>query len=118
MNCGLHPTRPPLFVSLRLFAVAAFALASIIGRAQMIDLNSNGVSDVWEWTYKAYGIDPNIDSDGDGYLNWQEAIAGTSPFDSNSYPRISSASNSPGGFSATFRSAPGNSLSARRIAPG
>ena len=107
MNCGLHPTRPPLLVSLRVFAIAAFAFTSVIGRAQMIDLNNNGVSDVWEWSYNAYGINPQIDSDGDGFVNWQEAIAGTDPFDSSSYPRISVVSNSPGGFSLTVPSAAG-----------
>ncbi len=55
----------------------------------MIDLNQNGMSDVWEWTYNAYGINPNAaDSDNDGFSNLQEAIAGTNPFDSNSYPHI------------------------------
>ena len=56
----------------------------------MIDMNHNGMSDVWEWKYGAYGINPNLDSDGDGFSNLQEAIAGTNPFDSNSYPRIPS----------------------------
>ena len=56
----------------------------------MVDLNGNGMSDVWEWVYSAYGINPNSDSDGDGFSNLQEAIAGTNPFDSNSYPHIPS----------------------------
>jgi uncharacterized protein (DUF1800 family) len=54
----------------------------------MVDLNNNGLSDIWEWTYNVYGINPNIDSDGDGYTNWQEAIAGTDPLNSHSYPHI------------------------------
>src|SRR5579871_5472219 len=118
MNRGSHPTLPPLSVFLRLFIVAAFATASVEGRAQieksstapsqpMIDLNHNGMSDIWEWTYDAYGIDPNVDSDGDGYVNWEEAIAGTDPFDSSSYPRIPIVSNSFGGFSVTLPSAAG-----------
>jgi len=56
----------------------------------MVDLNGNGMSDVWEWVYSAYGINPNSDSDGDGFSNLQEVIAGTNPFDSNSYPHIPS----------------------------
>ena len=55
----------------------------------MLDLNGNGISDIWEWVYGANGIDPNVDSDGDGFSNLQEAIAGTDPFDANSVPKIS-----------------------------
>ncbi len=58
------------------------------GAAQMIDLNGNGISDIWEWMYNAYGIDPQADPDSDGFSNLQEALAGTNPFDSNSYPHI------------------------------
>jgi len=82
----------------------------------MIDLNHNGISDVWEWTYNAYGINPDIDSDGDGFVNWQEAIAGTNPFDSNSYPRIPIISNSFGGFSVTLPSAPGKVYTLESVA--
>lgn len=106
MNRGLNPISPPLSLLLRIvtFALSVMSFAS---RAQMIDLNHNGISDVWEWTYNAYGIDPNIDSDGDGFVNWQEAIADTNPFNSNSYPRITVVSNSPGNFLVTLPSSPG-----------
>ena len=57
--------------------------------AQMIDFNGNGMSDIWEWIYSATNLDPNADPDGDGFSNQQEATAGTNPFDSNSYPKIS-----------------------------
>ena len=70
-------------VVLVLVAGAAFRAAA------MVDLNGNGISDIWEWIYGAPGINPNADSDGDGFSNLQEAIAGTNPFDSNSYPKIS-----------------------------
>ncbi len=63
-------------------------LAARLVPAQMIDLNSNGISDVWEQIYGASGLDPNADTDGDGFSNLQEALAGTNPFDSNSYPHI------------------------------
>lgn len=72
------------------FAVGAVLLAGTAGGIAMVDINGNGISDVWEWMYSAYGIDPNADPDGDGFSNQQEAVAGTNPFDSNSYPRISS----------------------------
>src|SRR5260370_19127243 len=57
--------------------------------AQMVDLNGNGMSDIWEWLYGAVGLDPNADTDGDGMNNRSESIAGTNPFDSNSVPKIS-----------------------------
>ena len=69
--------------------------------AQMIDLNHNGMSDVWEWMHNAYGINPNTDPDGDGFVNWQEAIAATDPFNSHSFPYIPSYSSSPTNFSVT-----------------
>src|SRR5260221_764642 len=59
--------------------------------AQRVDVNSNGMSDIWEWLYGANGINPNADADGDGFSNQQEATAGTDPFNSNSIPKISTA---------------------------
>jgi len=54
----------------------------------ILDKNTNGVSDVWEEMYAAQGLNPNLDSDGDGFTNLQEAIAGTNPFDPKSHPTI------------------------------
>jgi hypothetical protein len=62
--------------------------AVLSASAQIIDLNGSGMSTVWEWSYNAYGINPDTDSDGDGFLNWQEAIAGTDPYNSNSFPHF------------------------------
>jgi uncharacterized protein (DUF1800 family) len=72
------------------------------GHAQMVDLNGNGMSDIWEWTYNAYGINPNTDPDGDGFINLQEAIAATNPFNSNSYPYIPAMFYSTTNFSVTL----------------
>jgi hypothetical protein len=47
------------------------------------------MSPVWEALYGAQGVDPNADPDGDGLSNWQEAIAGTDPFNASSVPRMS-----------------------------
>jgi len=73
----------------------------------MIDLNGNGISDVWEWVYGANNVNPNADPDGDGFSNLQEAIAGTNPYNSNSYPRIPITSFSSTNFAVTIPSALG-----------
>ena len=70
--------------------------------AQMIDLNSNGMSDVWEQLYGASGLSPSGDADGDGFSNLQEALAGTDPFNANSFPKISSGVKLPAAFSVTI----------------
>src|SRR4029079_9947222 len=56
--------------------------------AQELDLNGNGMSDVWDYSFGNGPISPDLDSDGDGVINSLEAIAGTDPFNTNSFPRI------------------------------
>jgi hypothetical protein len=85
-------------------------------RAQMIDLNANGMSDVWEWLYNADGVNPNADSDGDGFSNLQEARAGTNPFDANSYPRIPTVAYSASRVSVTLPCALGKQYQLQSIA--
>ena len=63
-------------------------LASRLAPAQMIDLNGNGMSDVWEQIYGASALSPSADTDGDGVSNLKEALAGTNPNDTNSFPHI------------------------------
>jgi Bacterial TSP3 repeat len=70
-----------LFSSRHFCAVAA--------GAQMVDLNGNGMSDVWEWFYSATNLTSNADANGDGFSNLSAALAGVSPFDSNAVPKIS-----------------------------
>ncbi len=53
-----------------------------------LDLNHNGMSDVWEKQFNASGLNPALDTDGDGFTNLQESIAGTNPFDRNSHPTV------------------------------
>jgi uncharacterized protein (DUF1800 family) len=90
------------------FAVTVYLFLAAFGAsAQMIDLNGNGISDIWEWTYNVYGINPNIDSDGDGFLNWQEAIAGTDPLNPKSYLSIPTVAYTRTNFSMTMPGYPG-----------
>jgi hypothetical protein len=86
-------------------------------RAQMIDQNHNGMSDVWEWLYNSYGISPGADPDSDGFSNLQEAAAGTNPLDSNSYPRIVSATLSGTNLMVTFPCAPGKLYRLQSVTP-
>ena len=58
-------------------------------QGQILDLNANGISDVWETLYGMEGTYPDADNDHDGVPNRLEAIAGTDPCNSNSLPRIS-----------------------------
>ena len=48
------------------------------------DLDGNGLPDAWEVRFRAFGLSPGGDADGDGASNAQEAKWGTNPFDSNS----------------------------------
>jgi len=49
-----------------------------------IDINANGLSDIWEFRYPA-ASDPAVDTDGDGQSNRSESIAGTDPVDPRSF---------------------------------
>ena len=82
---SFHPLPVPF---LRGLAFGLILCTTRLGTAQMIDLNGNGISDVWEQIYNASNLDPNTDTDGDGVSNLKESLAGTNPFASNSYPHI------------------------------
>jgi len=53
------------------------------------DLDGNDLPDAWEVRFRAFGLLPSGDADGDGASNAQEAKWGTDPFDPNSGPTIS-----------------------------
>ena len=62
-------------------------LTSALSHA-ILDINNNGFSDFWERECNSGELfigtlDPQADSDADGWTNEQEAAAGTNPFDSN-----------------------------------
>jgi hypothetical protein len=63
----------------------ALLAASAAPAHAFLDVNENGVSDIWERAYNGGELfltfNPNGDPDGDGWTNAQEAIAGTNPFD-------------------------------------
>ena len=89
-------------VFFRLLLAGLLGLGPLTAVAQIIDLNHNGLSDVWEFVFNATGINPNADADGDGFSNAQEAVAGTNPFDVRSYPRIPAVAGTPTNFSVTL----------------
>jgi len=51
-------------------------LAADRSRARLVNSNTNGISDIWIKIHNAAALDPNGDADGDGFSNWQEALAG------------------------------------------
>ena len=75
--------------------VALTILLSALPASAMIDLNGNGMSDVWEWVYGATNLPPGADQDNDGASNISEATAGTDPFNAASVPQISPLAVSP-----------------------
>ncbi|MEM9159535.1 MAG: DUF1800 family protein, partial [Verrucomicrobiota bacterium] len=52
-----------------------------------IDLDGDGMSDIWEKHYSAEALLPLEDTDEDGVSNLQESLHGTNPFDPQSYFR-------------------------------
>jgi hypothetical protein len=66
-------------------------------------LDTNGLPIAWELTYfGTTGINPNADPDGDGFSNYEEYLAGTSPINGSDYLHITHYATTPGGTSATL----------------
>lgn len=66
------------------FFVAGAPLAPAAG----LDLDANGLDDVWELTYAPTKLVRAQDPDGDGFTNEQESIAGTDALDRRSHPQL------------------------------
>ncbi len=90
--------------SLLLLLVLAAALPL---RAVMVDLNTDGVSDIWALKYGVTSFSPTADTDGDGIPDAAEAMAGTDPFSANSTIKISDMLLDGNGLRLTFATAPG-----------
>lgn len=82
-------------MSLRLLALAA-SLAAPLAHA-ILDLDHDGLSDVWQAEYPNAGSLAD-DPDHDGFSNQVESIAGTSPLSAASGPFTSLTSNGSGAF--------------------
>ena len=91
----------------RMILVLGWLMIGSITAQSKLDLNANSLSDIWETTYGASGLNPNADTDGDGFSNLLEALAGTNPFDPTSHPFMGLAPASAGLLNATWNSEPG-----------
>jgi len=71
---------------------------AILGTSAVaIDLNSDGMSDIWQQRFGAQALVAGSDDDDDGFTNGDEAVAGTDPFDSSDFPQQGAMSAGPGG---------------------
>jgi len=77
------------------FLLCFFYLGITYPASALVDLNGNGVCDIWEQRYQATDLVTNAtaqaaDADGDGQSNYSESLAGTDPRDPTSVHRVQS----------------------------
>src|SRR5438045_6728450 len=72
-----HPLRT---IALVWIVLSIISVKSISG----IDLNNDGMSDIWQQKYSVPSADANLDYDGAGLTNSQKSALGLDPRDSNS----------------------------------
>jgi uncharacterized protein (DUF1800 family) len=68
--------------------LSSLTVAMSVAPASALDLDANGLNDVWEAVYHATGLSAPLDTDGDGYTNAAESAAGTAPRDAASRPTV------------------------------
>jgi uncharacterized protein (DUF1800 family) len=71
-----------------LLLIAVLAMCGPSPARAIVDLDGNGMSDVWEQAFGAVGINPSGDDDRDGQSNLAESQAGTNPFDATSVLKL------------------------------
>ena len=79
----------PNFCPARNLLTTLTGLSLIMGRVYAgLDLNGNGLSDLWESQFGAQALSGAVDTDKDGFTNAAEALAGTDPFSAASHPAL------------------------------
>lgn len=73
----------------------------------LVDINGDGISDVWVQAYAAQGLDPAGDEDGDQNSNYAESVFGTDPFDKNSCLKVTNFQSVPNGLLLQWQGAAG-----------
>jgi len=91
----------------RFCCVLTLAFLLSAGDVCALDVNGNQMSDVWELIFGAQGLSSGLDTDGDGFVNSQEALAATDPFDSSSRPELSLTLTGTNSISTSWQSAAG-----------
>lgn len=91
---------------MRLNVAFGFLLATLPSLA--LDVDNDGLCDVWEARYHATALLPGADEDGDGISNLDESRAGTNPSDASSRHAASIMSQA-GTFQVSVLSQPGKS---------
>src|SRR4051812_43240664 len=72
-----------------------------------LDQNKNGLNDAWEMLFQGHSLEANEDSDGDGFSNLAESLAGTDPLDPNSFPSLQLAPDAQGHTLFSWQRIPG-----------
>ncbi len=90
-----------------LFLILAFFFTHAGSARAALDVNNDGVPDVWAMLYSAEALAVDADPDGDGLSTAQEALAGTDPRSPGSVVKVSAMSLDAAGLHLTFPTLPG-----------